>query len=161
MPPLPFLPSGGPGGRQEDGVGGRAPLVHSSSRVRSRFSLCLRLYAGLRLHAGRRLYAGREMPGLRARIWHCLVSLLLVAALPWSEPVVTRWGAPETSNNKRAAVVELGVWVPLLDLVVAVAEDGEGWSSLKLPGDLLLQVGDHHMTATICRHDLWLRRQPF
>uniref|UniRef100_A0A8R7THH4 Uncharacterized protein n=1 Tax=Triticum urartu TaxID=4572 RepID=A0A8R7THH4_TRIUA len=31
----------------------------------------------------------------------------------------------------------------------------------KLPEDLLLRVGDHHTTATICRDDLWLRRQPF
>ena len=87
-------------------------------------------YMRLWLHAGRRVYAGREMPGLGARIWYCFVSLLLVAALPWTEPEVMRRRAPETSNNKKVVVVELGFWVPLRDLVVAVAEDGEGWSNM-------------------------------
>jgi len=88
------------------------------------------------------------------------VLLLLVAELPWSGPEVTRREVLEISMNKEAVLVELGVWRSDLDLVVAVAEDGDGRPRCELHGEFLLQVGDHHMAAFVCRHDFWLRWQP-
>lgn len=86
--------------------------------------------------------------------------LFLLVVLPRWEPKAAVGAGARSCSNKLVCVLEIGVWVPLLDLVVVVAEDGERWSHLNLHGELLLQVGDHHMTATVRRHDLWLRWQP-
>ena len=74
------------------------------------------------------------------------VLLVIIVALWWAGPYAVGLGAAGTSTNKADGLLEFGVWLPPLDPVVAVAEDGERWRDLELLGEFLLQDEDHHMT---------------
>ena len=119
------------------------------------------LYASFWCYAGVWLLARRDAWDPSGRNRRGLAVLLLVAVLQRAEPYGMRWEAAEISINKvRGYVLELGDWKLSLDLAGEVAEGRGRWLGLELQGDFLLQVGDHYMVASFCRHDFWLRRQP-